>query len=141
MKLTSWVLSLCVLFFVAPCAFGQSSVPAVSVVNQHRAELIAVYGETWVNGNPGMVQALEECRSTRISFQQLPLGPDEKYPLLSSFALMTKMNPKLEPVNFSQFDLNTFNPFVYNIEFLSCNTQVIRIDSTDWIMVIEAVKR
>ena len=121
-------------------AYGQTPANALESKKEH-TELIAVFGQNWVDNNPVMVDALEACKLTRISYLQEPITENGKYPLLSSFPLMNKNNPGVVAIDFATFDPQTFNPFTYNLEFLSDKIQVIRVDGTPWIMVIQRVER
>ncbi len=111
------------------------------LVKEPQTMLVSVFGTEWVSSNPAMVAALKDCQDNRITFKTETLTSSDKYPLLSSFPLMTKFNPNVSAANFAQFDPETFNPFTYNIEYLSDKTQVIRIDGTNWLMVVQPVKR
>lgn len=116
--------------------YSQSATSSgVEIVKDHSA-LIDVFGQEWVDHNPTLVLAFENCRQNRISFVNETLTDFDKYPRLSSFPLMTKKNPNVTGVDFSNFNPVTFNPFTYNIEFFSSALQAIRIDGTEWVMII-----
>jgi hypothetical protein len=100
-----------------------------------------VHGNDYVINNPTLVSAFGDVMMNRIEYQVSPLGQTEKYPLLSSMPLMDKVNQTIQGANFSNFDVNTFNPLVYNLEFFSDKTQVMRIDNTNYIMVIKPIIR
>lgn len=140
MKLTLRGITLVVSTIIASSAFCQEAMPATAVANNDHSKLITVYGQAWINSNPGMVQALEECYNSRIIYEQVELTEGDKYPLLSSFPLFNKFNPKIEPIVYSEFNPQTFNPFIYNIEFLSDRTQIIRVDGTNWVIIIRERK-
>lgn len=103
-------------------------------------EIMTVYGREWVTGNRPMVDALIACRRTRISFTEQAPSDNEKYPKLSAYPVMNKFNSDVQPINPASFSLNTFNPFTYRLDFLSDKTQVIRIDGTNYIMIIQPRK-
>ncbi len=108
-------------------------------IQTHLPALVSVYGETWIADNPDAVTALEECFNKRISYLVEPLSVNDKYPLLSSFPLMNKVNPAITAINYSQFSPETFVPITYNLPFFSDLKQVIRVDGTDYIIVIEPI--
>lgn len=103
-------------------------------------EVMTVYGREWVSANRPMVDALIDCRRTRISFTEQSPSDNEKYPKLSAYPVMNKFNPEVQPINPASFNVNTFNPFTYRLDFLSDRTQVIRIDGTNYIMTIQPRK-
>lgn len=100
-----------------------------------------VHGGDYVLNNPTLVSAWGNVMTDRIEYQVLAQGQDEKYPLLSSMPLMSKSNPGIQGADFENFNVNTFNPLAYNLDFFSDKTQVLRIDNTDYIMVIHPIKR
>ncbi|WP_343747489.1 hypothetical protein [Fluviicola sp.] len=100
-----------------------------------------VHGSDFVTNNPTLVTALGKVMTDRIEYQLAPPDENEKYPLLSSMPLLTKMNPGVHGADFQNFDLNTFNPLVYNLEFFSDKTQVFRIDNTNYIMIVKPIQR
>nr|WP_294860697.1 hypothetical protein [uncultured Fluviicola sp.] len=95
-----------------------------------------VHGNDFVLNNPTLVVAFGKVMTDRIEYRVAEQAESEKYPLLSSFPLMTKVNPTIQGANFANFDVNTFNPLVYNLDFFSNRTQVFRIDNTSYIMVL-----
>lgn len=124
-------------------AFSQneSSPAQLANVSSYLPEITAVYGETWVAENPDAVNALGDCFTTRMRYLIEPLNQNDKYPLLSSFPVMNKLNPAITAIDYSQFSPDTFNPITYNLPFFSDQTQVIRVDGTSYIIVIDPVKR
>jgi hypothetical protein len=139
-QLTRYVACSLFLLFSSSLFSQTQSAGNVPLKKPHN-DLISVYGQAWVANNPEVVALLEDCKQNRISFREEPLMTGDKYPLLSSFPLMTKNNPNVAGANFSNFTPDSFNPFTYQIEFLSSQTQVIRIDGTNFIMVIAPVAR
>lgn len=121
-------------------SFGQT------ISQQLNSEEIAnrvayVHGNDFVLNNPTLVTALGEVMRHRIVYSISVQTQDEKYPLLSSFPLMAKANPAIQGADFANFNLGTFNPLVYNLEFFSDKIQVMRIDNTNYIMVINPIVR
>ena len=120
---------------------AQSEMIATLVSPSPENEITEVFGQNWVMSNPAMADALIDCRRTRISFVQEAQTEVEKYPTLTSYPLMTKLNPDVQPLNASTFNPITFNPFTYQLDFMSDKTQVIRIDGTDFMMIINPIIR
>lgn len=101
--------------------------------------ITSVYGDQWVSINQEVVDALENCFTNRMSYLIEPLTVNDKYPLLSSFPLMNRNNPTIVAINYSQFNPETFIPITYNLPFFSDQKQVIRVDGTDYIIVIDPI--
>ncbi|WP_343636438.1 hypothetical protein [Fluviicola sp.] len=106
---------------------------------QIQSRVSEVYGNDYTAQNPSLVEAFGKLLNERISFMNTPAGADEKYPALSSYPLMNKNNPSLEGTDFEDFDLQSFNPLVYHFEFFSDKTQVMRIDNTNYIMIVNPI--
>ncbi|MDF3028959.1 MAG: hypothetical protein K0S23_3266 [Fluviicola sp.] len=106
---------------------------------QYLPAITSVYGDSWVANNPDAVTALEDCFVNRMKYLVEPLTPNDKYPLLSSFPLMNRYNPTIVAINYSQFNPATFIPITYNLPFFSDQKQVIRVDGTNYIIVIDPV--
>lgn len=121
-------------------AFGQEQIHSDLATDIHLLAIKSVYGETWVADNPEAVSVLQDCFLHRMSYVIEPLQPTDKYPLLSSFPLMNKNNPAIVAMDYSQFNPLTFTPITYCLPFFSDQTQVIRVDGTDYIIIIEPVK-
>ncbi len=130
----------CLFFFHNNASCQDQAAPhGIAGVESHRFQITTVYGEAWVSDNPDAVNALEDCFVNRISYLTEPLAANGKYPLLSSFPLMNKNNPAIVAINYSQFNPSTFIPIHYNLPFFSNLKQVIRVDGTDYIIVIEPI--
>lgn len=95
-----------------------------------------VHGNDFVTNNPTLVTAFGKLMTDRIEFRAVEQAESGKYPFLSSFPLMAKVNPTIQGADFANFNVNTFNPLVYNLDFFSNQTQVFRVDNTSYIMVI-----
>jgi hypothetical protein len=54
---------------------------------------------------------------------------------------MNKINSGLHGADFEDFDLQSFNPLAYGFEFFSDKTQVMRIDNTNYIMIVNPIPR
>jgi len=95
-----------------------------------------VHGNDFVTNNPTLVTAFGTVMTDRIEYRAVEQAESGKYPFLSSFPLMSKVNPTIHGADFENFNVNTFNPLVYNLDFFSNQTQVFRVDNTSYIMVI-----
>jgi|GEM_PF-2222370 len=118
---------------------GQLAQTHLAEVQSYLPAITAVYGDTWVSNNQEAVKALENCFSTRMKYLIEPLTTNDKYPLLSSFPLMNRYNPTIVAIDYSQFNPETFIPINYNLPFFSDQKQVIRVDGTDYIIVIDPI--
>lgn len=138
MKLLLLRVSLTLLVAEMSClSFGQT------VTQQLNPEQIAdrvstVYGNDFVFNNPTLVTSFGKLLTQRIEYRVAPQTPDEKHPLLSSFPLMNKHNQDITPVNSETFSLEQFNPLTYNFGFFNDRTVIIRIDGTDYLMIVNA---
>lgn len=105
------------------------------------SKLTYVYGNEFLIQNPELITVYTEILNHRVEYITTPHTSVEKYALLSSVPLMTKNNPAIQGADFASFNISTFNPLVYHIDYFSDKTQVYRIDNTDYIMVIRPIKR
>lgn len=129
----------CLLFFNHTFSQEQTAPYQITSPDSYLADITSVYGNEWVANNPDGVNALEACFTNRIKYLVEPLTEQDKYPLLSSFPLMNKNNPAITAINYAAFDPHTFIPITYNLPFFSDLKQVIRVDGTDYIIVIEPI--
>ena len=136
---TTLALIACLIFLNNASCQVQAAPQEIAGVESLRFHITTVYGEAWVSNNPDAVNALEDCFVNRISYLTEPLASNGKYPLLSSFPLMNKNNPAIVAIDYSQFNPSTFIPIHYNLPFFSDLKQVIRVDGTDYIIVIEPI--
>jgi hypothetical protein len=81
---------------------------------------------------------LNDLLINRVKIIESALGTDEKYPLLSSVALLNKYNPSL--TRDSNFNPETFNPLKYDLVFSAKTPIVYRVDNTNYLIVIEPQK-
>jgi len=70
----------------------------------------------------------------RISISKIPFDASEKYENTLYIPLLKTYNSKLEYD--SEFDINTFNPFKYQLNFFSKFTKIYRIAHSDYILII-----
>lgn len=135
---TTLACALCV--FVTNYVVGQDqAISHLPKFHQYLPAIKSVYGDTWVANNQDAVTALEDCFTNRMKYLVEPLTANDKYPLLSSFPLMNRYNPTIVAINYSQFDPASFIPITYNLPFFSDLKQVIRVDGTNYIIVIDPI--
>jgi hypothetical protein len=96
-----------------------------------------VYGNDFVSSYPALVTAYGKLMNNRIEYQVSVQDQNEKYPLLSSFSLITKNNPAVAAVNPATFSVETFNPLTYDFGFFRDKTLVVRIDGTNYLMIVK----
>lgn len=131
-------------FFFCGQTYAQVSAQKELTLEQsqlYNYQIQTVYGNEWMNINQEAVSALKNCFANRISYLSEMLTVGDKYPLLSSFPLMNKTNPEIVAINYSQFNPNTFVPIHYNLPFFSNKKEVIRVDGTNYIIVIEPANK
>lgn len=120
------------------CAFSYGQTITQQLTTEQIASRVAyVHGNDYVTSNPTLVSVWGKVMMSRIEYQVVPQVPNEKFPLLSSVPLMTKANPAVQGANFENFNVNTFNPLTYNLDFFSDKTFVYRIDGTGYMMIIK----
>ncbi|WP_294677124.1 hypothetical protein [uncultured Fluviicola sp.] len=121
-------------------SYGQTVTQQLTL-EQVTGRLNDVYGSNFLLQNPELPAVYAKIINERIDYIVTAATTDEKYALLSSVPLMTKLNPEIQGANFLNFNLNEFNPLAYYIDYFSDRTQVYRVDNTDYIMVIKPVTR
>jgi hypothetical protein len=120
------------------CSFGQTTTQQLTP-EEISNRVSYVHGADFVFSNPTLVSAFGKVMTDRIEYRTAEQAESQKYPLLSSVPLMAKVNPGIQGADFSNFNVNTFNPLVYNLEFFSNKTQVFRIDNTSYVMIINPI--
>lgn len=131
-----------ILFFIPNVSFSQLQVnhAELDLAVNHEYDLASIFGEEWMQDNPEAVEAFNYCLANRISYKLEPLTAGDKYPLLSSFPLMNKYNPEIQPIDYASFNPSTFFPMIYSLPFFSNRTELIRVDGTDYIIVISPIQ-
>ena len=114
---------------ISTSAFAQ---PADS----YSAKIDEIYPSGFFAGQPDVRQAYVNLLKERIAYKLEPATSVDKYPKLSDFPLMNKLNPAVVAPDPTQFDVNTFNPLVYNLSFFADREQVFRIDGTDYLLIV-----
>jgi len=72
---------------------------------------------------------------SRSEIRKDAFSKEEKYPLLSSIALVNKYNPQIAKDDFSK--PLEINPIKYQINFMDTKDQSFRIDGTDYVLFIK----
>ncbi len=130
------------IFFIQNGVYAQNQFTGNSLAPDPLEELIAsIYGEDWLVKNQEASDALIKCVNERISYVQVPLEGEDKMPLLSSFPLMNKYNSTIVEIDYSLFNPESFVPLTYSLPFFSDMTQAIRVDGTDYVIVIQPLTR
>jgi hypothetical protein len=101
---------------------------------QIESKIEEVYGSSFVENNPSLVQFFLKLFKERISYITQERTADEKYVKLSSLPLMNKNNQSI--TYDTLFSKLTFNPLKYRMNFYSNTTQVYRFDNSDILIVI-----
>lgn len=126
------------LLLLQPFSWSYGQTITQQLTNQEISNRVAyVFGADFVLNYPTLVAVYGKLMTDRIEYQTLVQNQDEKYPLLSSFSLITKNNPGITPVNPATFSLESFNPLTYDFGFFRNTTLVIRIDGTDYLMIVK----
>ena len=108
---------------------------------QINSKIHEVYGdktEQIAQNEPDRIKALNDLLENRIKIVKSPIVGEDKYTKLSSVALLNKYNPNLK--RDEQFDPENFNALKYNMNFFTSQTQVYRVDNTEYLIVIEKQK-
>ena len=96
-----------------------------------------VYGESLqknVLNNPQRLRSIKNIIRNRVEILNLPNYP-KNYKLLSQVPLFNKYNSSLKREAFRK---TTFNPLRYTFDFYTNETQVFRVDNTDYYIVIKS---
>lgn len=104
-------------------------------INPKIQEVFGSKTQEILNNNPEQIKLFTELLENRLKIVELPLSSvEDKYIKLSTMPLLNKYNPSL--TRDVVFDINTFNPLKYNLNFFSNKVEVYRIDNTDYVIVI-----
>ena len=93
--------------------------------------------EKYVLSNPQRIKDFKHLLRNRLIIKKMPQlnKESDKFTLLSSIPLFNNYNTNL--VRDESFDINTFNPLKYNLEFFRIGSIIYKIDNTDYFIVIE----
>jgi hypothetical protein len=105
---------------------------------QVNAKIQEVYGDKTqeiVQNDPERIKVLTDLLENRIKIMESPAVGEDKYTKLSTVPLANKYNPSLQ--RDVVFDPATFNPLKYSMNFFTSQTQIYRVDNTDYLIVIQ----
>lgn len=105
--------------------------------NNVQQKIEEVYGtktSSFFQTNPDLWPFFEKLLNERIEYKQEPISFNEKYTKLSEVALNNKYNPAL--TRDASFNVESFNPLKYQMNFYTRTTMVYRVDNTDYLIVI-----
>jgi hypothetical protein len=119
-------------FFIV---FVNINVISAQQVNPKIQEVYGDKTQEIAQNDPERIKALNDLLDNRIKIVISPVVGEDKYTKLSSVPLLNKYNPNLK--RDEQFDPENFNALKYNMNFFTTQTQVYRVDNTDFIIVIE----
>lgn len=122
------------------CNAQTEALSALNETTDYDAQIHEVYPVEWCVNNSEAVALLKECLESRIEIQEVELTSLDKFPLLSSYPLMNKYNSSIVGVDFGSFQPSTFKPLRYNLPFFTDRIIAIRIDGTNYVLVINPVK-
>ena len=103
---------------------------------EEKRMLTEVYGETLQNNvldNPQRLKSIKNILRNRVQILNIIDYPKD-YELLSQVPLFDKYNSSLKRETFNKSE---FNPLRYNFDFYAKQTQVFRVDNTDYYIVIK----
>lgn len=124
------------------CFLSQAQTVTQQLTTEEISNRVAyVHGNDFVLNYPDLVTVYGKVMTERIEYHTMVQESNEKYPLLSSMPLMAKVNLTIQGADFANFHLDSFNPMAYDLEFFSDKTQVIRIDNTNYLMVVKPIIR
>jgi hypothetical protein len=126
--LYSFLTTFCIVFVNINLISAQQVNPKIQEVYGNMTEQIA-------QNEPDRIIALNDLLDNRIKIVKSPVVGEDKYTKLSTVPLLNKYNPNLK--RDEQFDPENFNALKYNMNFFTTQTQIYRVDNTDFIIVIE----
>jgi hypothetical protein len=111
---------------------------SVSLAQQIDPKIQEVYGDKMqevMQNDPERIKSYNDLLNNRLKVLEIPVNEKETYPKLSAMGLLNKYNPNIK--RDASFDINTFNPLKYDLNFFSTKTEVYRVDNTDYLIVIQ----
>lgn len=114
----------------------------ISLAQQIDPKITEVYGEKTqeiFQNDPDRIKALSDLLDNRIKLVESPVNGEDKYIKLSTVPLLDKYNKNLK--RDLVFNIQTFNPLKYDLNFFTTEVQIYRIDNTDYIIIIDSQKK
>jgi len=140
MKKIIWLL----LFFLAQPIFSQSDSKKIELNTSSTHADFCVkefFGKELSNFSsidPERIAFFKNVIQNRVSIVFEKNSSNDKYKKLSTIPLFNKYNPEIKRDN--HFDTSSFNVLKYKINFFSNDQQVIRIDDSDYLILISPNK-
>lgn len=92
--------------------------------------------EEYVLSKPNRVKDFKHLLRNRLLIKKMPnTNYQSKVKLLSTISLFNNYNSDLK--RDKVFDISTFNPLKYNLEFFRVGAVMYKIDNTDYYIIIE----
>jgi hypothetical protein len=104
-------------------------------VHQQIEEVYGPKNSSFFQANPDLWIFFEKLLNERIEIKQEPISFNEKYTKLSEVPLNNKYNPAL--TKDGSFNVESFNPLKYQMNFYAKTTIVYRVDNTEYLIVIK----
>lgn len=104
-------------------------------INPKIEELLGDKTQEIIQNDPERIKVLNDLLENRIKIMESPVVGEDKYTKLSTVPLANKYNPSIQ--RDIVFDPATFNPLKYNMNFFTSQTQIYRVDNTDYLIVIQ----
>jgi hypothetical protein len=128
------------LFFSMQIAFSQADFKKIEInTSAAHAELfvkefLGNYFSNFKSVDPERILFFKNVIQNRLSVVYEKNSSQDKYPKLSMIPLFNKYNNDIK--RDTDFDPSTFNVLKYKISFFSNEPQVIRIDNSDYLLVV-----
>lgn len=104
-------------------------------IDSRITEVYADKTQELVLNDPDRLRDLTDLLQNRLKVELMPNAGDDKFTHLSQMPLLNKYNPNLNRDKI--FDINTFNPLKYSLNFFPKSTVIYRIDNSDYVIIIE----
>ncbi len=107
---------------------------------EERAQIIEVYGEfanKYVFSNENRLKSIKHILRNRVVFKKITDTNEMKEcPLLSEVSLFNKYVPTLK--RDEVVDPENFNPLKYNFQFYTTEASMVKVDNTDYYIIIKS---
>ena len=129
MKTNTYIILTCLfIFFVGiNSSFCQQIDPKIQEIFGDKTQEI-------LQNDPERIKLFKDLLDSRLKIVEVSTSGEDKHTKLSTVSLLNKYNTNL--TRDVVFDINTFNPLKYNLNFFSTKTEVYRVDNTDYLIVI-----
>lgn len=101
-------------------------------------KITEVFGEHYFSDNQAGYEFWVNLLENRISFTEEVYFDSEKYEKIGDAGLANKLNSSITPFNAEVFNVESFNPIRYQLDFYQSKlTKVYRIDNTNFLLIIQ----